>query len=132
MPPLSMPPPLNYSGTMTLTLTAIALETSNGHEAQSSQSFDVIVYPVADNVEIVAENIAVDHTAKAVLNLNVRMFDTNGMLPGENGPELIEMTFTSVPNGVLLEAPAGGSLASRMRPMRSRPGLVRQQRAAPM
>jgi hypothetical protein len=109
---LSITPPLNYSGTMALTLTAIALELSNGSEAQSSVGFSVTVASKADTVEILAENASIDGTGTAQLDLNVRMSDDNGANPGENPPEVIEITFTSVPAGVSLLAVGGGSFTS--------------------
>jgi len=112
LPTLQITPPLHYSGTMTLTLTAIALELANGDEAQSSVAFNVVVAPKADAVEILAENVAVDSSGSAALELNVRMADGNGTHPGENPPESIQITFTAVPTGVSLVAGGGGSFAN--------------------
>jgi hypothetical protein len=109
---LSITPPLNYSGTMTLTLTAIALELSNGDEAQSSASFNVVVAPVADQVEILAKDAVIDGTSKAALDLNVRMYDDTGFTIGERAPEQIRITFTNVPTGVAMVATAGGSMTN--------------------
>jgi len=109
---LAITPPLNYAGTMTLTLTAIALELANGDEAQTSVNFNVVVAPHADSVEIFAENVTVDATASALLDLNVRMADNTGLLPGEVGAEHIQITFTSVPVGVSFGATAGGSFSN--------------------
>ena len=107
---LSLTPPLNYSGTITLTLTAIALELSNGNEAQSSVAFNVVVAPKADSVEILAKDLTIDVAGQVVLDMNVRMADTTGVSPGENAPEMIRITFTSVPTGVSLSATAGGTV----------------------
>ncbi len=112
LPSLQITPPLNYSGTMTLTLTAIALELANGDEAQSAVNFDVVVAPRADSVEILAENVAVDTSGSALLELNVRMADDNGSNPGENPAESIRITFTSVPTGVSLVAADGGAFSN--------------------
>ncbi len=112
LPSLQITPPLNYSGTMTLMLTAIALELANGDEAQSSVNFNVVVAPRADAVEILAENVGVDTSGSALLELNVRMADDNGSYPGENGPESIRITFTSVPTGLSLVAAGGGAFAN--------------------
>lgn len=108
---LSITPPLHYSGTMALTLTAIALELSNGDEQHSSATFDVIVDPRADTVEILAKNVSIGASGSEELDLNVRMADTTGALPGENAEEHIRITFTSVPVGISLEAAGGGSIA---------------------
>ncbi len=109
---LQITPPLHYSGTMTLTLTAIALELANGDEAQSSVNFNVIVAPKADTVEILAENVAVDATGSVLLDLNVRMADGNGINPGENAAESIRITFSSVPTGLSLAAAGGGTITN--------------------
>jgi Ca2+-binding RTX toxin-like protein len=109
---LQITPPLNYSGTMTLTLTAIALELANGDEAQSSVNFNVVVAPRADSVEILAENISVDTSGSALLELNVRMADGNGTNVLENPPESIRITFSSVPTGLSLLASGGGAFTN--------------------
>ena len=109
---LSITPPLHYSGTMSLTMTGIALEVSNGDEASSTVGFSVVVAPLADTVEILAKNVAVDGTANAALDLNVRMADDNGSNPGENPPEQIRITFTGVPVGVSMLAHDGGTFTN--------------------
>ncbi|MBL8883016.1 MAG: type I secretion C-terminal target domain-containing protein [Hyphomicrobium sp.] len=108
---LSITPPLHYSGTMALTLTAIALELSNGDEQHASATFNVIVDPRADTVEILAKNVSIGASGSEELDLNVRMADTTGALAGENAEEHIRITFTSVPVGISLEAAGGGSIA---------------------
>jgi Ca2+-binding RTX toxin-like protein len=112
LPGIQITPPLNYSGTMTLTLTSIALELANGDEAQSAVSFDVVVAPRADSVEILAENVAVDASGRTQVDLNVRMADGTGSSPGENPAESIRITFTSVPAGVTMEAAGGGAFTN--------------------
>lgn len=109
---LTFTPPPNYSGTATLTLNGIAFELSNGDEATSSSSFDVLVAPRADSVEILAANVTIDATAQAALALNVRMADTTGTLPGENPAEHIQITFTSVPTGISMLANGGGTITN--------------------
>ncbi len=103
-------PPLDYSGTMTLTLTGVALELSNGDEAQASQTFSVIVTPVADAVEILTPDVSLTATGVANLPMNVRMLDDSGTSPGETGPELIQVTMTGLPSGAFLIASLGGTL----------------------
>ncbi len=103
-------PPLDYSGTMSLTLTAIALELSNGDEAQSSRAFTVIVTPDADAVEILTPDVALGASGVAALPMNVRMQDDTGTAVGETRPELIEVTFSGVPTGAFFVASLGGTL----------------------
>ena len=115
---LTVTPPLNFSGTMHLALEAYAIESSNGDTAHSSLSFDVSVTPVADTFEILAKDISVAGTGVAALDLNVRMVDQNaltgaGGLPtytGETLPELIRMSFGSVPTGMFLVPSSGGEV----------------------
>ena len=109
---LSITPPLNYSGTMTLTLTAIALELSNGNEAQSSVNFDVVVAAKADTLEILAKDLTIDISGQVALDMNVRLADTTGPSPGENAQELVRITFSAVPTGVTLLVIAGGVITN--------------------
>ncbi|MBV1695659.1 MAG: type I secretion C-terminal target domain-containing protein, partial [Hyphomicrobiales bacterium] len=109
---LKITPPLNYSGTMSLTMSAIALELANGSEAQSTVTFGVVVAPVADDAEILARDVTIGATATADLDLNVRLTDDNGTAHGENAPELIRMTLTSVPTGVSIIADGGGTVTN--------------------
>ncbi|MEO1206255.1 MAG: type I secretion C-terminal target domain-containing protein [Pseudomonadota bacterium] len=102
--------PTNYAGTMTLTLTALSLETSNGDENASSVNFDLVIAPVADVVEVLPQNATVDATGRASLDLDVRMADNRGTLTGEQPPEQVEITFTGVPTGVALETGQGGTV----------------------
>jgi hypothetical protein len=62
---LSVTPPTNYAGTLTLTLTGISLELSNGDFAESSVDFDIEVAPVADDAELLPQNATVDATGRA-------------------------------------------------------------------
>lgn len=109
---LRIVPPLDYAGTMALTLTAIALESSNGDEAQSSRGFLVTVTPEADTVEILTPDVTVGVGGSAALALNVRMQDDSGSAVGETRPELIEITFSGVPAGLFLVAGLGGTLTA--------------------
>ena len=107
---LTITPPLNYAGTMALTLEAFSLEVSNGQTASSSASFTVDVVPVADIVEVLAKNVNVDGSGEALLDLSVRMADNRGSLPGEVAPETITIAFTGVPDGASLVAGSGGTI----------------------
>ena len=109
---LTFTPPPNYSGTATLTLNGIVLELANGDEATSSDSFNVVVAPRADTVEILAADVTIGGSAEVALALNVRMADTTGTLPGENSAEQIRITFTSVPTGISLSAGGGGAMTN--------------------
>ena len=110
LPTLAITPPLNYAGSLSLTLEAFTLETSNGGTASTTQNFTVDVTPQADTVEILARNVAVDGTGDANLDLNVRMADDRGSLPGEAPPETITITFAGVPDGASLSSGSGGTI----------------------
>jgi hypothetical protein len=57
LPTLEITPPEHYAGTITLTFVAIALELSNGDEAESAALVTVIVTPIADNFLILAKDL---------------------------------------------------------------------------
>jgi Ca2+-binding RTX toxin-like protein len=108
---IAIRPPAHYAGTMTLTFTAIAMEPSNGSEAQTSQDFIVGITPIADDVIIVAKNIVLISSGVANMDLNVQMHDTRGITGGEIGPEIITLTFSNVQTGVFFHANLGGKTA---------------------
>jgi Ca2+-binding RTX toxin-like protein len=95
---------------MSLTLTAIALEVSNGDEAQASRTFSVIVTPVADTVEILTPDVTLGTSGLANVPMNVRMQDDSGTALGETRAELIQITFSGVPTGAFFVAAGGGTL----------------------
>ncbi|MEM9356422.1 MAG: type I secretion C-terminal target domain-containing protein [Pseudomonadota bacterium] len=109
---LTLTPPTNYSGALSLTIEAFALETSNGNANSTATPFTVTVEPVADEVLMLAKNVAVDTKGRADLDLNVRMTDDNGSRPGENPAEQVVITFSDVPDGISLEAGSGGVVNS--------------------
>jgi hypothetical protein len=108
---IAIRPPMHYAGTMTLTFTAIAMEPSNGSEAQTSQDFILDITPIADDVIIVAKNIALGSSGVADMDLNVQMYDTRGTTSGELGAEIVTLTFGNVQNGVFFHASLGGKIA---------------------
>jgi hypothetical protein len=56
---LEITPPEHYAGTMTLTFVAIALELSNGDEAESAALMAVVVTPIADDFLILAKDLTI-------------------------------------------------------------------------
>jgi Ca2+-binding RTX toxin-like protein len=107
---LQITPPTDFSGTMNLSLNAFSIETSNGNQATSSVPFAVTVTPVADSALILVLDATLGASGFVPLTTNVRMDDDRGTLPGETPPELIEITFSNVPAGVLLAAANGGRI----------------------
>ena len=107
---LSLKPPKDFSGTMTLTLEGFGLETSNGSAGHSTLDFDVVVNPKADPVAIFAKDVTSTEGADITLDLGLKLQDTSGSLPGENPAETLKVTFAGVPDAVTLAAPAGGTL----------------------
>ncbi|MEL6297259.1 MAG: type I secretion C-terminal target domain-containing protein [Pseudomonadota bacterium] len=113
---LKITPPTNYSGTMTLTLQAFALELSNGDVAETpltANQFQVEVAPVADSVKILAKDATVDANAFAELDFNVRADDETGTTAGENPAETVRITFTSVPDTAEIWALGGGTVTDQ-------------------
>ena len=92
---LTIRPPKDYSGTMSLTLEAYALD-ADGSTATRAVPFTITVTPVADIASIDPRNVTGTEDNPLALNLNLLMSDTTGLLPGENTPETVEITFSNV------------------------------------
>jgi Ca2+-binding RTX toxin-like protein len=99
---LSITPPPQYSGLINLTLIAYALETSNGNTNLRSVPFTVSVAPSADIVILDPLPLTMLEEASAVMPLRVLLDDRLATIPGENPPELVEITFTGLPAGASL------------------------------
>ncbi|MGL4727870.1 MAG: type I secretion C-terminal target domain-containing protein, partial [Bosea sp. (in: a-proteobacteria)] len=99
---LTITPPPNFSGTMTLRLVAYGLELSNGDFGTAEKTFTVNVAPDGDAVIIDPQSVSGTAGAMVKLNLQTTMLDTTGSTTGENPAELIEITFSSMPAGAEL------------------------------
>jgi len=109
---LTFRPPLYFSGNISLTFAAITRESSSpGLEAKVTAKTLVSVKPVASPFLMVAQDLQAVLGTRSNLTLNLRMED-NVKLPGETAFELIKLTFSSVPDKVLLVASSGGSINS--------------------
>jgi hypothetical protein len=106
---LTIKPPQNFSGTMTLTLTAYALE-SSGVTGMTSSSFDVTVLPVADSAVVTPLPQSGDEGASIGLNLNIQPGDVTGTDAGENPAETVSITLTGMTAGLVATA-SGGTIA---------------------
>ncbi|MEZ5800909.1 MAG: type I secretion C-terminal target domain-containing protein [Nitratireductor sp.] len=104
---LTMLPPHNYSGVLTLTLNAYSLE-SNGATALASSSFDVTVNPVADLAVITPLPQTGDQGEPIALNLNIQPGDMSGVGVGENPAETVVLTLTGMGSSLVPTA-SGGS-----------------------
>lgn len=105
---LTIRPPQHFSGTMTLTLTAYALE-SSGVTATTSSNFDVTVLPVADSVVVTPLPQSGDEGQPILLNLNLLPGDTSGNQPGENPAETVSITLSGLIAG-LVATSVGGTI----------------------
>ncbi len=103
---LTIKPPQNFSGTMTLTLTAYALE-SSGVTAMTSQNFDVTVLPVADSAVVTPLPQTGDEGVPIALNLNIQPGDATGTDPGETPAETVSITLTGMTAGLVATASGG-------------------------
>ncbi len=110
---LAITPPPNYSGVLSLTLEAFSLETSNGDAATATAGFDVNVTPVGDDVLIKFFHRQGDEGTEIDLKIRTQLGDKNGNSAGENPKETVEVTFSSVPDGAVIGAPAGGTLTDQ-------------------
>ncbi|MCB1449639.1 MAG: type I secretion C-terminal target domain-containing protein, partial [Nitratireductor sp.] len=104
---LSMTPPHNFSGVLSLTLNAYSLE-ANGATSIASSVFDVTVNPVADSAVITPLPQTGDEGEPIALNLNIQPGDINGSGIGENPAETVLMTLTGL-GTQLVPTASGGS-----------------------
>jgi large repetitive protein len=74
---LTITPPRDFSGTITLTLEATARETSNGSFETNSTSFEVKVAAVADAPEITAGGASGDEDSTVPLKLSANVTDAS-------------------------------------------------------
>ncbi len=92
---LTIRPPKDYSGVMSLTLEAYALD-ADGSTATRAVPFTITVTPVADIASIDPRNVTGTEDTPLALNLNILMSDTTGFLGGENTPETVQIIFSNV------------------------------------
>jgi hypothetical protein len=105
-------PPLYWSGNLTLNLTATVVELSNGDQLIQSATFYVYVQPVASPFEMLTNDVTLPASGLVNTKLNIILLDDRGTDPGENPPEVIELTFNDVPPATFLRASMGGRLVN--------------------
>jgi hypothetical protein len=105
-------PPLYWSGHLILNLTATVVELSNGDTIIHSIPFDILIEPVASPFEILTNDVELPGSGSADLSLNIILLDDRGSDLGENPAEIIELTFTDVPDSTFLRSSFGGSLVN--------------------
>lgn len=93
---LTIRPPMHYSGTISLTLAAYALD-SGVSVGTASVPFTVTVTPVADAIVMAPADVSTTAGAPAVLSLGLRLQDQTGNLAGEQPAETVRLTFTGIP-----------------------------------
>jgi hypothetical protein len=101
-------PPPYWSGRLTLRLTATVVELSNGDQRIESSPFDIVIEPVASEFEILTNDVNLP--ASGLVDFRLILLDDRGTDPGENPPEVIELTFSDVPQSTFLRASMGGRL----------------------
>jgi hypothetical protein len=110
LPNLEFVGPQYVSGSFTVTLSALTFETSNFDEFITTESFTLVIKPVASPFLLLSEDIEIDRSGSGPLVLNVRMEDTEGFTDGEDPPEIIELFFTLPSDDIYLQPLLGGSL----------------------
>ena len=75
---LTLTPPANYSGRLTLSVTAISAEAATGMEAATQASLGVDITPVADAAIVTAPAANGAEDTALLLNLTVALGDTDG------------------------------------------------------
>ncbi len=91
---LTVTPPANYSGTINLTVTAIATENAGG-QATISDTITVTVDPVADVPDLTVNNATGNEDAAIALDIAAALTDPS---------EILTVTISGVPAGAVLSA----------------------------
>jgi large repetitive protein len=102
---LEIIPPKDFSGTLSLTIAAFAIEPSNGDTIVSRSPLSITVNPVADAFVIDALNVFAN--GATLLPIDLRGNDISGADPGNSPPESVTLTFTNLPPGSILSGPEG-------------------------
>ena len=92
---LSITPPVDFAGTIDLTLRATARETSNGSTATRNVDFRVVVDDISDAPVVITHDAAGREDESIALNLSASLTDTDGS-------EVLSITILGVPAGASL------------------------------
>ncbi|MCX4036527.1 Ig-like domain-containing protein [Aeromonas caviae] len=112
---LTLIPPADFSGTVSLTLSAFTLDKGLTLPLETSAGFTVTVNPVGDAVITdMQEQASGTEGDVSTLNLGVETRDTqatggNAGNVHENGPEQVRVTLEGVPDGAEIRLPSGVS-----------------------
>ncbi|WKL90598.1 retention module-containing protein [Aeromonas caviae] len=112
---LTLIPPADFSGTVSLTLSAFTLDKGLTMPLETSAGFTVTVNPVGDAVITDMQELASGTEGDVItLNLGVETRDTqatggNAGNVHENGPEQVRVTLEGVPDGAEIRLPSGVS-----------------------
>ncbi|MFQ2431177.1 retention module-containing protein [Aeromonas caviae] len=112
---LTLIPPADFSGTVSLTLSAFTLDKGLTLPLETSAGFTVTVKPVGDAVITDMQEQASGTEGDVItLNLGVETRDTqatggNAGNVNENGPEQVRVTLEGVPDGAEIRLPSGVS-----------------------
>nr|WP_236754675.1 type I secretion protein [Aeromonas caviae] len=112
---LTLIPPADFSGTVSLTLSAFTLDKGLTLPLETSAGFTVTVNPVGDAVITDMQEQASGTEGDVItLNLGVETRDThatggNAGNVHENGPEQVRVTLEGVPDGAEIRLPSGVS-----------------------
>ncbi|MBB3020349.1 hypothetical protein FHR70_003430 [Microvirga lupini] len=95
---LTLTPPHDFAGTLTLTLRATARESANGDTATTEATLKVEVEAVADAPRIDAKNVTGQEDTAIPLDLSAALVDTDGS-------ETMVVSILGIPDGFTLSAP---------------------------
>ncbi len=110
---LTLIPPADFSGTVSLTLSAFTLDKGLTLPLETSGSFTVTVKPVGDAIIADLQDKASGTEGDVItLNLGLETRDThatggNAGNVNENGPEQVRVTLEGVPDGAEIRLPSG-------------------------
>jgi hypothetical protein len=95
---LTLTPPVNFSGTLRLTVTAVAAEATTGAEVSTTGTMGLQVAPVADAPVLTAVDASGTEDHSLALSLGAALTDTDG------SERLLALQVSGLPEGFMLSA----------------------------
>jgi hypothetical protein len=95
---VTLTPPAHFSGSLSLTVSAVSREAANGAEAVVSATLPVTVTPVADAPRVTVKDVAGTEDRAVALNLAVALMDTDG------SESIAAISLAGLPAGFALSA----------------------------
>ncbi|WP_281544452.1 retention module-containing protein [Grimontia sp. SpTr1] len=107
-------PPKNFSGSMTVVMVVYAKENLLSTPKEYSTTIDVVVNPIGDGVDTeITTSVSGTEDENIELPLDVTVidkassYDGSGLSVTENGPEVVKVVLTNVPDSATISLPPG-------------------------